>query len=695
MMKTSNWSFSRKLLTVNLAYLLPCALLIFFLTKEKNSQIEFSAKEVYGLEYSKVLVRLFMQTTQHRIFSESQSPELTARAKTLETSIEREFKELDAVDQTYGDTLLFTDTELNNRGRGTASVKSLKTQWQDLLQKRDSRDEAYAKLFVNLQTAIAHATDTSNLILDPDLDSYYMMDVVTGSLPKMIEIERDLFEKMSPKTSDDEKAKTLSVIELATVTKNLNDLLIRIGGSVQTTLSEDKGFYGTLSRVQNEVPGQLKQFESAQNRLVRLARDMELKAIEGEVISRSDAHVLVTVDTLDSLQIFYDQMSQALEELIDVRMAQHAQERWQALVLTLFVWLIPALLSVWTVKRLGSSFGSAVARLLSQAESAHQSSSQLAQASSVVSSGSTEQAAALQETGASMSEMASMIARTTDQASNSQQLASRVAQKAQEGEGVMEKLVISMDSIQQANSQLQNISNIINEISAKTNMINDIVGKTQLLSFNASIEAARAGQHGRGFAVVAEEVGNLAQTSGKAAKGIRDLIDDSQKQVAHILQLTLDRVQDGKKVTEQAQTIFNGITSDIHLISDQVESVSEAAREQQFGIEQISKAMLQMDQTTRSNNSAAQTAAQLSDQLSGQSRKLSFIAQSISGLVFGHRSAQPLDSGNSPKEVPATQDHSESDSRALVDKITGTSSPVARIEPSQVTADDPSFKKVS
>ncbi|MHA0111674.1 methyl-accepting chemotaxis protein, partial [Klebsiella pneumoniae] len=78
-----------------------------------------------------------------------------------------------------------------------------------------------------------------------------------------------------------------------------------------------------------------------------------------------------------------------------------------------------------------------------------------------------------------------------------------------------------------ANSQLQSISNIIGEISAKTNIINDIVFKTQLLSFNASIEAARAGQHGRGFAVVAEEVGNLAQMSGNAAKEIRALLEDS------------------------------------------------------------------------------------------------------------------------------------------------------------------------
>ncbi|RYZ49015.1 MAG: hypothetical protein EOP07_25030, partial [Proteobacteria bacterium] len=198
---------------------------------------------------------------------------------------------------------------------------------------------------------------------------------------------------------------------------------------------------------------------------------------------------------------------------------------------------------------------------------------------------------------------------------------------------------------------------------------------------------------GRGFAVVAEEVGNLAQTSGKAAKGIRDLIDDSQKQVAHILKLTLERVADGKKVTEQAQTIFSGIASDIVMISDQVESVSEAAREQQFGIEQISKAMLQMDQTTRTNNSAAQTAAQLSDQLSGQSRKLSVIAHSVSGMVFGDA---PVSKAVLPGKLQPTQQAAESnevDTQALMDKIVSQNQSGESSE--TVSADDSSFRRVS
>ncbi len=692
MMKTSNWSFSRKLLTVNLAYLLPCALLIFFLTKEKNNQVEFSTKENSGIEYSKILVRILVMSSQHKIFSESPVPEVAARAELIEGQIDHNFKELEEVDLKYGEALLFTDLDLSNRNRVQASYRALKAQWQEVAQKPEGRAANYARLYGNLIKAINHATDSSNLILDPDLDSYYLMDIITTSMPRLIESQRDLIGQVYAKISDSEQAKRKYLVELATQTHVLEDLVSHIQSGVYTTLNEDKGFYGVLASMQKELPSELKAFTATQDKLLRSLNATINTGLEGEPLEFDSDFYLHSIDALESTQVFYDQLAETLADLINIRIAKHSAERWQALVLTLLVWLIPGFLSLVTVRRLGGSFGSAVARLLSQAEAALQSSSQLAQASSVVSSGSTEQAAALQETGASMSEMASMIARTTDQASNSQQLASRVAQKAEEGCGVMEKMVLSMDSIQQANSQLQNISNIINEISNKTNMINDIVGKTQLLSFNASIEAARAGQHGRGFAVVAEEVGNLAQTSGKAAKGIRDLIDDSQKQVAHILKLTLERVADGKKVTEQAQTIFSGIASDIVLISDQVESVSEAAREQQFGIEQISKAMLQMDQTTRSNNSAAQTAALLSDQLSGQSRKLTVIAQSISKLVVGKKKASQTLNARTEFSNPNTQEALEIDSHSLMDKIVSQNHEVDPVE--TMSADDSSFRKV-
>ena len=100
----------------------------------------------------------------------------------------------------------------------------------------------------------------------------------------------------------------------------------------------------------------------------------------------------------------------------------------------------------------------------------------------------------------------------------------------------MDDMVTSMNSIKEVNGRLTNMAHIINEISKKTVVINDIVFKTQLLSFNASIEAARAGVHGKGFAVVAEEVGKLAQLSGEASNEIDSLLIKSNKDVSSILE---------------------------------------------------------------------------------------------------------------------------------------------------------------
>lgn len=244
-----------------------------------------------------------------------------------------------------------------------------------------------------------------------------------------------------------------------------------------------------------------------------------------------------------------------------------------------------------------------------------QTISELSQSSMDVSAGSRAQSRIIQGSSEHMYRISRLIAKMAREAEMSQSIARRVAEKTQDGIKVMDRMVKSMKAIRQANNHLDQIRNIIREISAKTNVINDIVLKTQFLSFNASIEAERAGQHGRGFAVVAEEVGSLAQLSGKAADEIRTLLDDSQNQVTSIVQNTQDRVSEGRSVMEKANTLFTEIARDIEEISEKVKSSSDLSNEQMLGIDQVTRIVRQLDESTQINTNVAEQTGQLTRQL--------------------------------------------------------------------------------
>jgi len=228
-------------------------------------------------------------------------------------------------------------------------------------------------------------------------------------------------------------------------------------------------------------------------------------------------------------------------------------------------------------------------------------------------------------------------------------------EKTEEGNRIMQRLVGSMDSIQQANGQLQNIGKVIAEITAKTSIINDIVFKTQLLSFNASIEAARAGQHGRGFAVVAAEVGNLAQMSGGAAKEIQVLLDDSRSQVQSILESTQERVSEGQTVSADALATFGEIAKTIDGIAEQIRGINEATLEQEIGVKQTSKAMVQMDEHSQRNNVMSQQVAASASEIEREADRLFRVMQACQVLVFGSKVLRSKDA-----------------SRDLVDSLIGT-----------------------
>ena len=196
------------------------------------------------------------------------------------------------------------------------------------------------------------------------------------------------------------------------------------------------------------------------------------------------------------------------------------------------------------------------------------------------------QSSSTQETSVAVEEMNGKILQTTNAAKKSQELTTTIQNMTENATGKLNELNGVMQLIEASNTQLINISNIIDQISKKTTVINDIVFRTQLLSFNASIEAARAGQHGKGFSVVAQEVGNLATLSGTASREISSLLGKSQKEVQSIVGSTIESIKKANSSSQVTFDVFKKMLSSVSEIDQNIGSITNASQEQQLGMQQ-------------------------------------------------------------------------------------------------------------
>lgn len=256
-----------------------------------------------------------------------------------------------------------------------------------------------------------------------------------------------------------------------------------------------------------------------------------------------------------------------------------------------------------------------------------------------ISQAATEQAASLEETASSIEEMSSMIGKNSDNAASSVSHSEICLENTRQGKRTVEDMIKAMDEINLSNNQIAQIVSVIKEIDSKTQVINDIVFQTKLLSFNASVEAARAGEHGKGFSVVAEEVGNLASMSGSAAEEISELLKSSIQKVEGIVGETGKKVDQGTKVAHQCGENLDKIVESVNEMAKMSTDISAASGEQAQGIQEISKAMSQLDEVTQHNASASEQAAGSAQMLSAQSEVLKGLVGELIGILDGTKSA--------------------------------------------------------
>ncbi|MBX9704404.1 MAG: methyl-accepting chemotaxis protein [Silvanigrellaceae bacterium] len=316
-------------------------------------------------------------------------------------------------------------------------------------------------------------------------------------------------------------------------------------------------------------------------------------------------------------------------------------------------------------KKLSSNLNSVATKLDSSFEQVRTTARKTSSLSSSLSDNTTKQASALQETVASLDEINAMVLKNAENSTKSQEIASKSNTVAIKGKDVITEMMRSIDEIATSNNdimlqidasnkEISEIVKLIHEIGNKTKIINDIVFQTKLLSFNASVEAARAGEHGKGFAVVAEEVGNLAQMSGNAAKEISEMLESSIQNVDKIVNNTKTKVekliQKGKQKVEsgmitakRSEEVLDEILKGISDVNRTINEITQASQEQSIGIQEITKAINLLDQSTQQNSTTAKESSLSSNELTEQAELLGSLVKKLILIVEG------ADSENQPK----------------------------------------------
>ena len=308
-----NVSVSVKLCGVVAAFGLPLAVLLWFMVDGFNANIRFATQETLGNRYQRALMPLLEELHDFGLAAQGKGGvSLAGVAGRIDTA----FAALQQVDAQVGAALQFTDTGLALRKREAARASAMEARWRGLRSSAQSRAPADVvaqthALIADVRTAITHAGDTSNLILDPDLDSYYLMDVTLLALPQTMDRLGDMAEAGASALGKD----TMSAedgVRMAVFAALLREAdLARVDGSISTAINEDGQFYGTLPSLQRDVPVALAAYRAANERVLAhldrmAAGEVPVTAqvfVDDVQKARREADKLwaVSVDALDSL----------------------------------------------------------------------------------------------------------------------------------------------------------------------------------------------------------------------------------------------------------------------------------------------------------------------------------------------------------------------------------------------------------
>ncbi len=619
--------FSAKAVTIALTFLLPIVVLAYNYLGSQAAQIEFSAKERLGVTYQRAVMPLLGLLQNQRLLSlqavaQGGSAAPDAAMAALRSTLEPHLARLAQVDKELGTTL----------GTQTAFANFLKS-GQTLKTAASTVDNVFAAHSAHVQALIdllGVATDGSNLTLDPDIDTYYLMDATMFRLPVMLEATaqtRGLGAAMlSASAGTPKQIRTL--IEQLTLVKANQDAMVQ-GIDKAIAYNAEVKAHVSLQAQQSELATF---FERVESTLLRP------EGVQGDAA----AHIATANKALDTMMKTGAQATDKLDALIAVRVAGLERARNTAVLVVVLSLLAATYLFIsfgkvlggglkeiavhidamrdgdlttepvaWgrdeaavlmgTLKEMQGSLRRIVGQVRVVADSIVGSSAEISNGASDLRGRTESSAANLEETATAMEQIAATVKRNEESVDEAASLAAANATAATRGGEVVGQLVQTMQAIHSTSGRIGDIIGTIEGIAFQTN----------ILALNAAVEAARAGEQGRGFAVVASEVRALAHRSSVASKEIKALISGS-----------VEQAQTGVRVVQQAGTSIEEIVGTAQRVRTLLTEVAVGAREQSAGVAQSANAVQNLDSATQQNAGLVEETANSAVSLKGHAQAL-------------------------------------------------------------------------
>ena len=636
-------SILQRLLLISASFLLPISVLLYFTIDGIQDRIDFAVLEKQGNTFQKPLEKILKALLIHKnaaitvLAGDAASNAIVAKEQGV---LDSALRTLEGMDKELGSVLQFTQDGLSKRKRDDAKIDNLSKKWDQLRKSWQTLSVDICKaehdnLIKIVRTMITHLGDTSNLILDPDLDSFYMVDVSLVALPQAqerISTLLSLYSSAVKSGSKKEEDKTALTAQLTLFSQSDID---RIFASIETALNEDNNFYGKSETLHKNLPSPTEKLKKSTDNFVKL-----LTNIKPEQFTKADPKILEAGnDCLEDSFTLWDICSNELEELLNKRIAKFKYDRFYSLLLSalalslsfLLVWYIGKgitgpirtssarldklasgdLASVVEIQGQGelgamsqslskavSGMNNAIVLISSNAQKLIHSSSNQRQVSRGMVANATETSAQANAIASAAEEVSVNIQSVAGAAEEMGATIREIAKQAQQAAQVANEAVTIAETGNKAVLRLGENSTIIGNV---IKVITSIAEQTNLLALNASIEAARAGEFGKGFAVVASEVKELAKETSKATEDIRTKIEGIQSDTREAVSSNEKTRNIINKIHEIQNTIAGAVEEQAATTREITRNVADAA----MGSTEIAKNITGLAEAAQSTSKGA------------------------------------------------------------------------------------------